>query len=135
MNDGGERLWRIAKKFGGKRAAPLLGAQRRGRMRCALAALAREITKIRSARRGLRTTQRMRNAIAQRAVAGKSFQPRSEAAERETKMQKTPRRELIQAARRRQREVLCDVMLSSRQWETWLTLGELSKLKHYPPRW
>ena len=34
---------------------------------------------------------------------------------------------------RRQRDVLCDVMLSARQCETWLTLEELAKLTHYPP--
>ncbi|HEY6267092.1 MAG TPA: hypothetical protein VIX11_02250 [Candidatus Acidoferrum sp.] len=48
-------------------------------------------------------------------------------------MRKTQRRELIRIARRRQRDVLCDVMLSARQCETWLTLDELSKLTHYPP--
>jgi len=48
-------------------------------------------------------------------------------------MRKTRRRELIQVARRRQRDVLCDVMQSARQCETWLTLDELSKLTHYPP--
>jgi hypothetical protein len=36
------------------------------------------------------------------------------------------------ASRRRQRDVLCDVMLSARQCETWLTLEELAKLTHYP---
>lgn len=35
--------------------------------------------------------------------------------------------------RRRQRDVLSDVMLSARQCETWLTLDELAKLTHYPP--
>jgi hypothetical protein len=75
----------------------------------------------------------MRNVKAHRARARKSFQPRSEAAETEAKMRKTQRRELIQVARRRQRDVLCDVMLSARQCETWLTLDELSKLTHYPP--
>jgi hypothetical protein len=39
----------------------------------------------------------------------------------------------MRVARRRQRDVLCDVMLSARQCETWLTLEELSKLTHYPP--
>lgn len=48
-------------------------------------------------------------------------------------MRKTRSRELIRIARRRQRDVLCDVMLSARQCETWLTLDELSKLTHYPP--
>ncbi len=38
-----------------------------------------------------------------------------------------------QIARRRQRDVLCDVMLSARECETWLTLDELAKLTHYPP--
>ena len=36
-------------------------------------------------------------------------------------------------ARRRQRDVLCDVMLSARECQTWLTLDELAKLTHYPP--
>ena len=48
-------------------------------------------------------------------------------------MWKTERRELVRVARRRQRDVLCDVMLSARQCETWLTLDELAKLTHYPP--
>jgi hypothetical protein len=48
-------------------------------------------------------------------------------------MRKTRRRELKGVARRRQRDVLCDVMLSARQCETWLTLDELAKLTHYPP--
>ena len=34
---------------------------------------------------------------------------------------------------RRQRDVLCDVMLSAGQCEAWLTLDELAKLTHYPP--
>ena len=29
--------------------------------------------------------------------------------------------------------MLCDVMLSARQCETWLTLDELANLPHYPP--
>ena len=48
-------------------------------------------------------------------------------------MRKTYRRELLRVTRRRQRDVLCDVMLSARQCETWLTLDELAKLTHYPP--
>ncbi len=48
-------------------------------------------------------------------------------------MRKTQRREVLPIARRRQRDVLCDVMLSARQCETWLTLDELAKLTHYPP--
>ncbi len=48
-------------------------------------------------------------------------------------MRKTQGRELMRIARRRQRDVLCDVMLSARQCETWLTLDELAKLTHYPP--
>jgi hypothetical protein len=43
------------------------------------------------------------------------------------------RRELKRIARRRQRDVLRDVMLSARECETWLTLDELAKLTHYPP--
>src|SRR5215831_1414341 len=37
------------------------------------------------------------------------------------------------AGRRRQRDVLCDVMLGATQCGTWLTLEELAKLTHYPP--
>src|SRR5207245_5894073 len=48
-------------------------------------------------------------------------------------MRKTRRRVPKRSARRRQRDVLCDVMLSARQCETWLTLDELAKLTHYPP--
>src|SRR6266704_4291956 len=48
-------------------------------------------------------------------------------------MRKSQRREVLPIARRRQRDVLCDVMLSARQCETWLTLDELAKLTHYPP--
>ena len=48
-------------------------------------------------------------------------------------MRRIQRRELPRIARRRQRDVLCDVMLSARQCEMWLTLEELSKLTHYPP--
>src|SRR5258708_12296935 len=47
-------------------------------------------------------------------------------------MRKTQRRNLLPSAGRRQRDVLCDVMLSARQCETWLTLDELAKLTHYP---
>ena len=43
------------------------------------------------------------------------------------------RRELRRNVRRRQRDVLRDVMLSARECETWLTLDELAKLTHYPP--
>ena len=48
-------------------------------------------------------------------------------------MRKPRRRLLKRIRRRRQRDVLCDVMLSARQCETWLTLDELAKLTHYPP--
>jgi hypothetical protein len=48
-------------------------------------------------------------------------------------MRNTRKKEGKQAARRRQRDVLCDVLLSARQCETWLTLDELAKLTHYPP--
>jgi hypothetical protein len=48
-------------------------------------------------------------------------------------MRKIQRDEFLRVARRRQRDVLCDVMLSARQCETWLTLDELAKLTHYPP--
>jgi len=36
-------------------------------------------------------------------------------------------------SRRRQRDVLCDVMLGASQCGTWLTLDELAKLTQYPP--
>lgn len=36
-------------------------------------------------------------------------------------------------SRRRQRDVLSDVMLSASRCDTWLTLEELAKLTHYPP--
>ncbi len=48
-------------------------------------------------------------------------------------MSGTQRRELMQIARQRQRDVLCEVMLSAQQCATWLTLDELAKLTHYPP--
>src|ERR1700730_6555995 len=48
-------------------------------------------------------------------------------------MRKTRRRGLKRIARRRQRDVLCDVMLSAWQCERRLTLDELAKLTHYPP--
>jgi hypothetical protein len=48
-------------------------------------------------------------------------------------MRNIRKREGKRAARRRQRDVLCDVLLSARQCETWLTLDELAKLTHYPP--
>ncbi len=37
------------------------------------------------------------------------------------------------AGRRRQRDVLCGVMRSASQCDTWLTLDELAMLTHYPP--
>ncbi len=43
------------------------------------------------------------------------------------------RRSSKRMTRRRQRDVLRDVMLSARECETWLTLDELAKLTHYPP--
>jgi hypothetical protein len=48
-------------------------------------------------------------------------------------MRKIGRSGAKRCQRRRQRDVLCDVMLSARQCETWLTLDELTKLTHYPP--
>ena len=42
-------------------------------------------------------------------------------------------RPLARASRRRQRDVLCDVMLGASQCDTWLTLDELAMLTHYPP--
>jgi len=40
---------------------------------------------------------------------------------------------LATTGRRRQRDVLCDVMLGARKCGTWLTLDELAMLTHYPP--
>jgi hypothetical protein len=51
----------------------------------------------------------------------------------EAVMRKTRRRGARRIARRTQRGILCDVMLSARDCETWLTLDELAKLTHYPP--
>jgi hypothetical protein len=48
-------------------------------------------------------------------------------------MTKIRRSKPKRSERRRQRDVLCDAMLSARQCETWLTLDELAKLTHYPP--
>ncbi|HEY6945219.1 MAG TPA: hypothetical protein VI431_08760 [Candidatus Acidoferrum sp.] len=54
-------------------------------------------------------------------------------------MPKTRRKAAIQGlspaarGRRRQRDVLRDVMLSASQCDTWLTLDELAMLTHYPP--
>src|SRR5712691_11143433 len=48
-------------------------------------------------------------------------------------MPKIRRREWKRLARRRQRDVLCDVMLSAGECAAWLTLDELAKLTHYPP--
>jgi hypothetical protein len=55
------------------------------------------------------------------------------AAGEEAVMRKTRRRGVKRIARRRQRDVLCDVMLTARECDTWLTLDELAKLTHYPP--
>jgi len=43
------------------------------------------------------------------------------------------RRVAKRISRRRQRDVLCDVMLGASQCDTWLTLDELAKLTQYPP--
>jgi hypothetical protein len=48
-------------------------------------------------------------------------------------MRKIRKTVLKRISRRRQRDVLCDVMLSAKQCETWLTLDEIAKLTHYPP--
>src|SRR6266849_11115858 len=105
-----------------------------GEMSCAHAAPAPEIMRIRIARRGRRTKQTRRSAKNHQTKRRKVFPLRSERRrERRGKMRRTHRRELLRIARRRQRDVLCDVMLSARQCETWLTLDELAKLTHYPP--
>ena len=48
-------------------------------------------------------------------------------------MRKIRRGEPKRVVRRRQRDVLRDVMLSARECEAWLTLDELAKLTYYPP--
>jgi len=48
-------------------------------------------------------------------------------------MRKIREKTLTRIVRRRQRDVLRDVMLSARECETWLTLDELARLTHYPP--
>src|SRR6266849_1307281 len=105
-----------------------------GEMRCARAAPALEIMRIRTARRGRQTKQTRRSARNRPTKRRNVFLLRSERRrERRGKMRRAHRRELLRIARRRQRDVLCDVMLSARQCETWLTLDELTKLTHYPP--
>jgi hypothetical protein len=75
------------------------------------------------------------SARTKRTISQKSFlRKSSDRQEREaTAMKKDRRREVKRVARRRQRDVLRDVMLSARECETWLTLDELAKLTHYPP--
>jgi|SRR5450755_4067872 hypothetical protein len=46
-------------------------------------------------------------------------------------MRKNKRRELRPRNWRRQRVVLCDVMLAARQCETWFSLHELARLTAY----
>lgn len=53
-------------------------------------------------------------------------------------MRRTRRRGTRRRALRRQRDVLCDVMLSAGECDVdsgggWLTLEEIAKLTHYPP--
>src|SRR6266849_8871062 len=48
-------------------------------------------------------------------------------------MRKIREKTLKRIVRRRQRDVLRDVMLSARECATWLTLDELARLTHYPP--
>src|SRR5713226_2095508 len=103
-------------------------------MRCARAAPALAIMRIRTARRGRQKKQTRRSARNRPTKRRKVFLLRNERRrERRGKMRRAHRRELLRIARRRQRDVLCDVMLSARQCETWLTLDELAKLTHYPP--
>ena len=75
-------------------------------------------------------TGRTKRIILQKSFLRKS----SDRQEREAMtMLKIRRREVKRVTRRRQRDVLRDVMLSARECETWLTLDELAKLTHYPP--
>ncbi len=97
------------------------------------AARVQELTKIRTARRGRRARQMKASAAGRRMRPKKFLLSGSEAGEEATAMRKIRRRRPKQAGRRRQRDVLCDVMLSARECETWLTLEELAKLTHYPP--
>src|SRR5713226_5964752 len=103
-------------------------------MRCARAAPALAIMRIRTARRGRQKKQTRRSARNRPTKRRKVFLLRNERRrERRGQMRRSHRRELLRIARRRQRDVLCDVMLSARQCETWLTLDELAKLTHCPP--
>ena len=94
-----------------------------------------EITRIPTARPGGRMNPVEMSARTKRTISQKSFlRKSSDRQEREaTAMKKNRRREVKRVARRRQRDVLRDVMLSARECETWLTLDELAKLTHYPP--
>jgi len=107
-------------------------AQRPG---CAHAARAPGITKIPTAGPGGRMNPVEMSARTKRIVSRKSFlRKSSDRQEREAKAMRTIRRgEVKRVARRRQRDVLREVMLSARECETWLTLDELAKLTHYPP--
>ena len=49
------------------------------------------------------------------------------------KLQKGFAKRVRQLAKRRQRDVLSDVLLSATECEAWLTLDELTKLTQYPP--
>lgn len=51
--------------------------------------------------------------------------------ERGTTMDRIRRKELRPRCLKRQRDVLCDVMLAAGTCETWLTLSELSRLTGY----
>ena len=49
------------------------------------------------------------------------------------KLQKRFAKRVRQLQKRRQRDVLTDVLLSATECEAWLTLDELAKLTQYPP--
>ncbi len=101
--------------------------------KCARAARVPGITKIRTARRGCRMRQAKASAAGRRMRLKRFLLTSSEAGNEAKAMRKIRRRQPKQTGRRRQRDVLCDVMLSARECETWLTLDELAKLTHYPP--
>lgn len=65
------------------------------------------------------------------AAVGLMLVPASDGTLGESTMGKVRRKDPRPKALKRQRDVLCDVMLSAGACETWLTLVELSRVTHY----
>jgi len=100
---------------------------------CSLAVPAAGTMRIQTELRGRRTkaTMLMLMTAMRQKRSKKSFLRRN--SRREEAMMRTTRSQATPTKRRRQRDVLCDVMLSASQCGTWLTLDELTKLTLYPP--